>query len=202
MVLLAINGCAPLRRAIESHDDAHGRGLSRPVRAEETGNDTSLHLEIEIVDCEGVLVLLGEVVELEHGRSLRLVAGPTLFAKSGQCDVVWVELKSGRASQFTTKEVKDFGRDLEGGAAPLTGDVSMVAPCEVIRRRLVTIVRVVDDGEDLKFFEDAVHGGERGVGYLGLHGSRDFFDGAVVPGIEEGTNDGAFGLRYSFALST
>jgi len=111
-----------------------------------------------------------------------------------------IELEARGPTELATKEVKDLGGNLEGRAAPLTRHVTVVASGEVVRRGLMTIVRVVNNGEVFELFENAVDGGEGDIGHVTLHRQSDFFDGSVVPRLEQRSNNRSFRLGDPFPL--
>src|SRR5690606_13370947 len=66
LVTLATDPHLTRRGLVEPEDHAHGRGLARPVGAEEPGDLARCDAEGQVVDGEFLAVSLGEALRLDH----------------------------------------------------------------------------------------------------------------------------------------
>ena len=58
-VVLAVYCGSTFGRMVESEDYPHGGGFTRTIGSEESGDDARLHLEVEIINGNDVVVMLG-----------------------------------------------------------------------------------------------------------------------------------------------
>src|SRR5690606_17363657 len=71
---LAVDLHGPAGRVVEAEDHAHGRGLARAVRPQESGHLAGPHSERQVVHRRGLAVALGQVGCLNRGHGSSLTA--------------------------------------------------------------------------------------------------------------------------------